>query len=908
MATISELLAIAVQHHQGGRLQEAEQIYRQILQVEPNQADALHLLGVIASQVGKHEFAVEYIRRAIRLQGNIAAFHNNLGGAYRALHRLSEATDCYRRAVELKPDYAEAYSNLGLALTDQGKLDDAVLCYRKALKLQPNLTEALYNLGNALKDQGKVEEAVACYRSLLKLRPGFAEPHYHLGVIFQSQGKLDEAIACYRRALKWKADHAEAHNNLGVALSNQEKLADAVACYHRALELKPEYAEAHYNLGVALKEQGRLDEAVASYRRALQLNPGFAKACGNLGFTLKEQGKLDEAVACYHKALELNPAAAEVHNNLGIALKDQGKLDEAVASYRRALHLRPNYADAAYNLGNALHEQKKIEEAVASYRRTLELKPDYAEAHNNLANALKDQGKLDEAVACYRRALELTPDCAEVHNNLGNALNDQGKIEEAVVCFRRALELNPDYAASLGALCHALEHLCLWEDLEVLSRRMIEVVDADAGSGTASAIAPFTFLALPKMTTAEQQLRCARQWADRQRKAKSGPGHCLAGHRPATSKINVAYLSADFHSHATAWLIAELIEKHDRNRFAIFAYSFGPDDRSPTRRRLVEAFDRFVDVKETSHAGAAERIAADGIDILVDLKGYTKDARTEILSFRPAPIQANYLGYPGTMGAEFMDYILVDDYLVPPDQQPFFTEKLVHLPGCYQVNDSQREIAARTPSREECKLPADGFVFCSFNNSYKITPEMFTVWMRLLQAVPGSVLWLLEGNPLVPANLYREAQTRGVAAERLVVAPRLPLPEHLARHRLADLFLDTFPVNAHTTASDALWAGLPVLTLAGQTFASRVAGSLLRTIGLPELIAASLADYETTALRLARKRVELADLQARLKANCTTCGLFDGGRFARNLEKAYSTMWKIYAAGEKPRDFAVGHD
>jgi predicted O-linked N-acetylglucosamine transferase (SPINDLY family) len=352
-------------------------------------------------------------------------------------------------------------------------------------------------------------------------------------------------------------------------------------------------------------------------------------------------------------------------------------------------------------------------------------------------------------------------------------------------------------------------------------------------------------------------------------------------------------------------LIAELFEKHDRERFQVFGYSYGPDDRSPTRSRLVKAFDRFLDVRDVSLAGAAERIAADDVDILVDLKGYTGYARPQILALRPAPIQVNYLGYPGTMGASFLDYILVDDFIVPADQQPFYTEKLVHLPGCYQVNDSRREISPRRPSREECQLPADGFVFCSFNNSYKITPQMFDVWMRLLKAAAGSVLWLLEGNRFVAANLCREAEARGVAAERLVIAPRLQLPEHLARHALANLFLDTFPVNAHTTASDALWAGLPVLTLAGQTFASRVAGSLLRTIGLPELITTCLEDYEETALRLASDRDQLAGLRARLEVNRTTSGLFDGGQFARNIEKAYATMWKIHSSGEEPRAFAV---
>jgi predicted O-linked N-acetylglucosamine transferase (SPINDLY family) len=703
MATIAEALAIAIQHHQAGRLQAAEQIYRQILAVEPNHADAWHLLGVMAYQAGKHEAAVEHIKRAIGLNGNAAAFH--------------------------------------------------------------------YNLGNAFKDQGKLDEAVACWRRVLELEPDYAEAHVNLGVAFSAQGKPDQAAACHRRAL----------------------------------ELKPDFAAAHYNLGVALNDRG----------------------------------KPDDAIACWRRALELKPDHAAAHNNLGAALNDRGKPDEAIARCRRAL----------------------------------ELKPDYAEAHGNLGNAFRDQGELDEAIACYRRALEL----------------------------------KPDDAASLGSLVHALQHLCCWEDLKDLSRRVVEVVDRDAGGRIASAVPPFAFLALPMMTTAEQQLRCARQCANRKLKAANGHGRKPAGNRASDlkSKITVGYLSADFHCHATARLIAELFEKHDRQRFDVFGYSYGPDDGSPMRRRLIEAFDRFSDLKDASFVESAERIAADGVDILVDLKGYTQNARTQILALRPAPIQVNYLGYPGTMGAPFMDYILVDDFVVPDDRQPFFTERLVHLPWCYQVNDSRREISAHTPSRAECRLPEKGFVFCSFNNSYKITPEMFDVWMGLLKAVPQSMLWLLEGNRCVPANLRREAEARGVAAQRLVFAPRVPLPDHLARHRVADLFLDSLPYNAHTTASDALWAGCPLLTMAGETFVSRVAGSLLRAIGLSELVTSSLEEYQDMALRLARDADYLGELRSRLEANRKTSPLFDAGQFARNLEKAYLTMWEIYACGEKPRAFAV---
>jgi protein O-GlcNAc transferase len=412
---------------------------------------------------------------------------------------------------------------------------------------------------------------------------------------------------------------------------------------------------------------------------------------------------------------------------------------------------------------------------------------------------------------------------------------------------------------------------------------------------------------LPLMTTAEQQRKSARQWVNQRLKVKGEVGYDRAHNRTTTpkTKMTIGYLSADFRSHAVACLIAELIEKHDRSRFAIHGYSYGRDDGSAIRGRLVRAFDRFVDVSNLSHLQAAQRIAHDEVQVLVDLTGYTRNARTHILALRPAPIQVNYLGYPGTMGASFIDYILVDDYIVPSNQQPSFTEKLVHLPGCYQINDSQREIASCTQSRAECGLPEAGFVFCSFNNNFKITPEMFGVWMTLLKEVPGSVLWLLEGNRFAPANLCREAKKRGVAAERLVFAPHRSLAEHLARHRLADLFLDTFPYNAHTTASDALWAGCPVLTMAGETFASRVAASLLSALDLPELITRSLADYQDAALRLARNTGLLVALRERLEASRKESQLFNADWFARNLEKAYSTMWEIYASGEAPGAFTV---
>jgi predicted O-linked N-acetylglucosamine transferase (SPINDLY family) len=839
MATIPETLAVAVSHHQAGELPQAERIYRQILRVDPNHADALHLLGMIASQVGNQEAAIDLIRRATAIEPRNAVYWNNLG--------------------------------------------------------------------NTLREQGKLDDAVASYRSALQLHPDFLAAHYNLGVSLQDQGKLDDAVASYRRALEIKPDLAEAYNNLGNALAKQGKLDDAIASYRRAVQIQPDYAEAHNNLGNALREQGMLGDAVASLQEAVRIRPDYAGAHNNLGVALEDQGKSDDAVACFQRALQINPDYAEAHNNLGSVLREQGKLGDAVVCLQQALRIRPGYAEAHNNLGGVLREQGKLDAAVACYQRALEIKPDYAEAHNNLGNAMKEQGKLGDAVASYRQAVNIKPPYAEAHYNLGNALKEQGKLDEAVASYRRALNIKPDYGRAAMELVHQLQRMCLWEDGEDLAQQVEQAVSRDIDHGTTNAISPLGFLALHVPTTAEQQLRCAQLEADRcaKRARVVGRGVECDRRRVEESRIRIGYLSADFRKHPVAHVTAELFEKHDRASFEILGYSCGPDDGSAMRQRLAKAFDRFTDVRDLPFLDAAQRIAADGVDILVDLTGYTQHARTEILAYRPAPLQVNYLGYAGTMGADFMDYILVDDFVVPPDQQAYFTERLVHLPGCYLPYASRQEISARAPSRAECGLPDEGFVLCCFNTSYKIAPAVFDVWMRLLKAVPDGVLWLRESNRWVAANLRREAERRGVSADRLVFAPSWPLPEHLSRYRLADLYLDTFPYNAHSMAGDVIRAGCPMLTLAGTTFPSRVAGSLLRALETPELIAGDLEQYEATALRLAGDRERLAEFRTRLCANRETSGVFDGTEFARKLERAYRRMWEIHESGERPRAFRV---
>ena len=608
-----------------------------------------------------------------------------------------------------------------------------------------------------------------------------------------------------------------------------------------------------------------------------------------------QAGDLTGGAGICARILESAPSQPHALHLLGIAVFQSGRLREAVELLRRAVRSDPHFAVAWNDLGNLLARQGVMTEAVSSYRRAIAEAPEMAEAHNNLGNLLQMTGSVEEAVACYRNAVGLRPAYAEAFRNLGSALRRLGEPGQAVQALRDSLRIDPGFTPATVQLVHLLKEHCDWSQLDDLTAKLIAMVEAGS-----AAVNPFVFLSLE--TTPRQQWLCAKRWAAEHLGA--------VGERPAVlgsgDRITIGYLSADFQEHATAHLVGELFGLHDRRKFRVVAYSYGEDDGSAARHRLRESFDEFVDLRDCPHAESAARIRAGGVGILMDLKGYTADARPEIIQLRPAPVQVNYLGYPGTMGSDAVDFVLVDPTVVPPEEQPCFTERLVHLPDCYQVNDRRRPIAPRTPSRRECGLPEAGFVFCCFNSAYKITSQMFDIWMRLLAAVPGSALWLLDPGSTAKANLRREAESRlAGGASRLVFAQWLPNPEHLARLRIADLFLDTLPYNAHTLASDALWAGCPVITCMGPSFPGRVASSLLRAVGLRELVTHSLAEYEALALELALDPDRLRAIRGNLQTSRLITPLFDSRRFTLHLESAFETMWRMHLAGEPLRGFAV---
>lgn len=730
--------------------------------------------------------------------------------------------------------------------------------------------------------------------------------------VCELKGASDQAIAIYSSILKRFPDNARARDALGALLppaSRAQSVQDAALPQDRlnglialcrkgdfstaaneAARLAGQYPSSFqlwHILGVANHRLRRVDEAERCFGKAAELEPENPSALNNHALTLAGLGKFEQAAGIYRRALEIDPDFAEAHNNLGNVLKDLGRLDEALGHCQHALRIKPDFAEARMNLANLLKELGRSEEAVATYRQALRLKPDFPEVHNNLGLALKQLGSLGEAESEFRQALEARPAYAEAHYNLGNLLRERERLDEAVESFRRALEIQPGNEAALAQKLRQQLMMCDWSALEEFA----SVRDRLGVAG--KAVTPFALL--PFEDEPERQAERARYYARQSIRREPLPLPARAARH--SGKIRLGYFTADFHDHPMLYLMAGMFREHDRSRFEIFVYSYGPKHVSKMREKVLPYIDHFFEIGDMSDRSVVELARNHGIDIAIDRKGYTHNSRSRLFSWRLAPVQINYLAYPGTMGADFIDYIVADPVVIPEAERRHFDEKIIYLPNCYQPNDNEREIAETSTNRSDFGLPEDCFVFCCFNQNYKIGPREFDIWMRLLEKVEGSVLWLLRSNRWVEANLRREAEARGIAPERLVFAEKLPHAEHLARHKHADLFVDTFNYNAHTTASDALWAGMPVVTRIGRQFAARVSASLLTAIGLPELIAGTEADYEALILDLATNPDSLAAIQAKLAENRLTQPLFDTVRYTRDFEAALEAAYRETARG-----------
>lgn len=674
------------------------------------------------------------------------------------------------------------------------------------------------------------------------------------------------------------------------------ELAQAEDCYKQLLASTPKHADALHLLGVVYYQTDRIQQAIDAISQALAIQPRQPDYLNHYALALKVSGQLDAAIKHFQQAALLAPKDLDIQINLGNTLLTANRFEEAAGYYRRVLRILPKNDDirealchclAAY--GNDAHANGRYQLAEACFEEALLFNIKDATLYYNLANAQRELGKPAEAAKNYSKALALSPDDADIHNNLGNVQRELGQLDLAIASYEQALSLNPELHHAKVHWVHQKQHMCDWSGHDTAIKEIRNWVH---GKPEAQ-ISPFAFLAMPGSTAVEQR-QCADNWVrNRYAAAMAKASQMGFEYQRRSKKIRIGYMSADFRLHPLAFLVTEMIELHDRSRFEIYGFSYGANDKSPARKRLEKAFDSFDDIRLLSDSDAAKKIHALGIDILIDLTGFTQNCRSGIVALRPAPISINWLGFPGTMGGlvnqPLYDYLLSDSFITPPDTGKDYAETLLRLPHSYQPNDRKRP-TANMPSRKACGLPEAVFVFCCFNQSFKITADFFNVWMRLLKAVPNSVLWLLECNRWAKANLLKQANTHGIDGNRLIFAPRVSINEHLARHAHADLFLDTAPYNAHTTCSDALWMGVPVLTCAGSTFASRVAGSLLNAAGLSELVTHSLTEYEQLALKLAQNPVLLNEMKQKLLNEKMHSMLFDTATFTHALERIYQEI------------------
>ena len=696
--------------------------------------------------------------------------------------------------------------------------------------------------------------------------------------------KLEEAELSLKQALKLEPNNADALCFMSVISAHKKDFQGALQLIEKSIAAAPRNPIAHSNKGNILKELGKYSEAIACYEKAILLERKFVEPYSNKGNVLQALSRYQEAIDCYSIAIGLEPAFLEAYGNKGNALYKLGRYEEALDMFNQALEKNPEYVEAWRQKGFVLQNIKRYEDAMRCFQQALSMDPHRPESWYFFGLFCFEVKKFSDAMACFDKAIAEMPNYAEAWGLKGRIHFELQEYENSIFCYEKAFAINPHLALIAGSSISSMMYGGLWSDLNSRMNFLFEGI-----KNQKEVVTPFSLLSLSD--SQEVHLQAAKIYiANNYAVKKVLPKIKKELH----SKIHIGYYSADFQYHAVSLLMAELYELHNRKDFELFAFSLkkAPENDS-IRSRLKPLFDHFIEVDEKSSLEIAQLSRELEIDIAVDLGGHTENAPTGAMSYRVAPIQVNYLGYPGTMGAEYMDYIIADHTLIPPDSQQFYTEKVVYLPDTYIVDDSKRVASSRIFTKAECGLPQNQIIFCCFNNSYKFNPTMLKTWARILMQVPNSVFWVSQNNPFFRDNLLKEFEALGIASERIIFANKLEsMADHLARLSLADLFLDTAPYNAHTTALDSLKSGVPIVTYLGQAFAGRVGASVLKAIELPELITHSLGEYEQLAVALAQDPERLKQLKARLAHNKDTTALFDTPRFVRNLEDAYRRMYE----------------
>jgi predicted O-linked N-acetylglucosamine transferase (SPINDLY family) len=877
-----------MEHHRAGRYRQAEELYRK-LRRDP---DALHLLGLLLEQQGRLPEALDALQQAIALKPDHVAYYLSADAVYRALDRLADLPPLYEALLARQPAAAEAQLRLGHAYRDGGQLESALASYLNVLALQPDSAQAYASLGGTLKAMQQIDEAETCYLKALELEPGFAEVHNNLGTLYQQRQQHEQAAAHFDAALALQPDFAEAHFNLGVSRQAQEQLDVAIACYRRAIAQRPSFSAPYNNIGTAYKGLDRLDDAVEAYRAALALQPAFPEALNNLGGALTDLKQYDEAIALFEQALRLKPGYPEAYHNMGNAYQLSYRHEEALICFHNAVHLKPDYADAYsmlaltysslarheqalewckktlalwpdspaahFNLGVAYTNLDKTFAAISSFKEAIVRKPAFADAHNNLGVAYRTAGSLVDSVSHFRQALALRPNFAEAHNNLGAAQKDQGMPDLARAQYEAAISVAPHYAAAHNNL--------------LLSMQYASDIDADE------------LFALHQRFAAQFEPELAPLRLPHDNAADPG------------KRLKIAYVSPDLRQHAVAYFIEPVLAQHDKAEVEVYCY-YNHTAEDIVTARLKSHADHWVATHAMSDQQLADRIRADGIDVVIDLAGHTAGNRLLALARKPAPVQVSYLGYPATTGLESIDYRLTDGYAEPPGMtERYNVEQLWRLPEifcCYAAHPNSPDVIDHPP------LDDNGHItFGCFNNYAKVSDQAITLWAAILAKVPGAKLMLeILGldNPGFRDGVEQRFARLGIDPARLILIANDRKNQYVLYNRI-DIALDPFPCNGGTTSLDTLWMGVPFVSLAGTNFISRLGVTILNNGGLAELVAADGPDYIRIASELALDPDRLRRMRAGLRARVQTSPLMDVARFTRHLEQAYRGMWQAWCS------------
>ena len=915
-ARVGPISAKAHSLYSKGHYLEALSVCEQVYELDAFRTDNLLLLGAIHFQLRNYSESVFYNQQCIRVDPNFAEAYSNLGNALKELGDVNAASQFYMKAIKLKPKYADAYNNLASTYMQMGKTQEATETYQMALILNPSLVDAHSNLGNLYKATGDLDNAKKCYLEAIRIKPDFAIGWNNVAGVFKDEGQLDTAVAYYKEAIRLCPLFADSYSNLGCVLKEMNKIDEALISYETAIKLRPDFAIAHANVGACYYDSGNIPKALASFKHAIQLEPNFPDCLVNMGNALREDARLDEAVECYRKALQLKPDHPHGWNNLANALKDKGQMKEAVHCYVTAIRLMPNFSAAHSNLASVLKDQGKVEEALAHYHEAVTIDPLFSDGYSNMGNTYKDMGQIEEAISCYKTAVKIKPDNAVAMANLAAAYKDSGALADAILWYRQALQIKPHFPEAFCNLVHSLSIVCDWgsreDDLTRLSQiTEMELLSSVSKPSAMPSVQPFQSLIYP--FSLAEMLQIARKFAARAKlNVALTDTYFIHKPKPKTARLKIGYVSSDFGNHPLSHLMQSVFGLHDRTKFDVTCYALTPPDGSACRHHIEESVETFKDISKLHSGDAAQLINNDGIHILVNLNGYTKGARNEIFALQPAPIQVAYLGFCGTMGADYIQYMVADGTVLPKEFRPYYDEKIISMPHSYFVADhkqSARDLlhgeGQNLPTRAYYGVPEDKFVFCNFNQLYKIDPQIFDVWMRILKRIPNAVLWLLRFPAVGEENILKEARERGVRPDQIIFSDVVPREEHVKRGVLADLFLDTPLCNAHTTACDILWGGTPMLTLMGDKMAARVGASLLRAAGLGELVTTSLEAYEDLAVALAQDQERLFAMRRHLENNRESCAAFDTARWVRNLEDGFRAVWSRHARGLPTDDVDV---